>query len=529
MHNPYAKDRLPVPDATALTVIPLGGTSRVGMNATLIGYNGRWLIIDAGATFVGADDAASAAIAERFDAQIAQIIPDVRILESIRRNIDGIVITHSHEDHIGALQPLYCYSAAWPWVRNLPIYATDYTRAIIRRKLDEVGGQPTIHRMKPRSWIRFRSGLDVLPINVTHSAPQTVMLALRTRLGVVVFGSDAKLDPAPMIGRTTDTGMLESLGRNGVLAYLGDSTNADRAGHSASEAEVSAGLEQIMRQRSGRVIVSTFGSNIARVAGVAQAARGASRLLGGFGRTLLVNTEIAENTGVLARRQVAFSEPRFLDTAPGRHIAIVCTGTQAEMGSALRRAVEDLDLGRRSRNGLQLAAGDTLVHSARTIPGNEGAVSAMFETMRAHGVTVIEPDNADGLTIHASGHAKRDEIADFYRMLRPRFSIPVHGDRRLIDAHIDLARSMKVEAALSPAEGEIMRISPSGVTITGSIPVGELAVLSIGGRNSGEGRLIPWGRGRPIDAHRTSTRHRPSSPRRVAEPDIAASTALAPG
>jgi Predicted hydrolase of the metallo-beta-lactamase superfamily len=482
--------KFPVPGTDSMIVIPLGGTERVGMNATLIGYDGRWLLIDAGATFPGADSDRAVEVGELHEGEVDQIVPDLRRLAPIADRLDGIVVTHAHEDHIGALPALYGFAEAWPRLSRVPLYAGAYARGIIRRKLEEVGGKPMINTIAARKPVKI-GPFEVTPVRVTHSAPETFMLAVKTPAATIVFGSDTKLDPNPVLGRATDTHELIRLGREGVDAYFGDSTNAAREGRSHSELEVAQGLEALMRRHPGRVVVSTFASNLARVAAIAQAARGTERRLGAFGRTILNNIETALEVQVLAKRQIELVDARHLAQCKPKHAAIVCTGTQAEQGSALMRAVEDLELRRQGR-GLQLSPGDLVVHSARVIPGNEATVAAMFDTMRSHGITVVEAGKSDAI-VHASGHGPRAELAEMYRMLRPTFAVPVHGHRELIEAHIDLARGMKgVRKAVSPLEGDILRVSKDDVRIVGRIGVGQLAVLSLGGRSSGETKLVAW-------------------------------------
>lgn len=507
---------LPLPDAASLLVVPLGGTDRVGMNCTLIGHAGRWIMIDAGATFTGSDDNNAAAFGEYYGGQIQQIVPDFRLVRGLLPRLDGILVTHAHEDHIGALPSMHAFAKAWPGLDRIPLYAGDYARGVIRRKLEELGAKPSIGRLVANRTLKL-GPFEITPIHATHSAPETFMLAIKSPVGTVVFGSDTKLDTGPLLGRTTDVDALERLGDKGVLAYFGDSTNATHSGRSTSEADVANNISRIMREHPGRVVVSTFASNLARIVGVTRAADRAGRMLASAGRTIANNLETAISVGMLDARRIAFADNWAVNTGRTRRGAFVCTGTQAEQGSALRRAAEDLEMGRRNRRGILLEAGDLVIHSARVIPGNEATVGAMFDMLRRHGVQVMDPSNAP-LAIHASGHGKRGEIEDMYRMLRPQLAVPVHGHGQLTDAHADVARSMaSVKQVGTPHEGEILRIDQAGMAVVGRIRTATLAVVTQGERFSGETRLVAWRDADEIDMLHSAPQREFSRPRRQPE------------
>lgn len=509
-----------------MLIVPLGGTDRVGMNCTLVGHAGKWIMIDAGATFAGSDDDSAAAFGDYFGGEVQQIVPDFRTIRGIMQRLTGIVITHAHEDHIGAIPALNAFKQAWPGLENVPIHASGYACGVIRRKLLEQGVTPRINRLHARKMQRI-GPFEIMPINVTHSAPETFMLAIRTAVGTIVFGSDSKLDPTPVLGRPTDMQALTALGDHGVLAYLGDSTNATREGRSTSESTVARNIASIMQRHRGRVVVSTFASNLARIVGVIKAADQSGRMIAGAGRTIFNNIETALESRLLTKSdRIDLVEPWAVQAQKRHRQAFVCTGTQAEQGSALHRAVEELERGQRSGR-IVLEPGDLVIHSARTIPGNEETVKAMFDTMRKHGVEVMDPDNAP-LEIHASGHGKRGEIEDFYAAIRPRFAIPVHGHGELTDAHADIARSMKgVQAVSTPHEGEIMRLTPNGMSIVGRIDAGSLAVISQDGRNSGKSRLVGWRSADDIDMLHSNPPRQYEESRRRNRPQEATAPAMA--
>jgi ribonuclease J len=483
---------LPVPDRGSIMVVPLGGTSRVGMNVTLVGHAGRWIMVDVGATFAGADDDRAAEAAKANGGVLEQIIPDFRALAGVADRIDGIVLTHAHEDHVGGLPPLFNFAEAWPRLARTRIVATPYTLGVVRAKLKETGRKPQLSPMRHGHATRI-GPFEITPVRMTHSAPETSGLVIRVKgLQPIFLATDFKLDRDPVLGELTDTETLSRLGREGVLAVLADSTNAGHSGWSVSEGEVRTGLSRIMASHPGRIVISTFASNLARIVGISEAAAASGRRLAGKGRSILRNVEIGYETGVLRQRQVRLLDPRDVMGVPRRQTAMVCTGTQAETGSALQRLADDLHSGRRSHT-LALEPGDLIIHSARVIPGNEATVRSMFDTFRSRGVDVLEA-GGPGPATHASGHARRDELAELYRMLNPRFAVPMHGHRELTAAHEDLALSLGVQAARSPAEGEVMRIGPLGLQILGRFEIGTLATIAVGGRNAGETRLIGWER-----------------------------------
>jgi ribonuclease J len=451
-------------------VIPLGGTDRVGMNATLIGHRGRFILVDLGATFLPADRIT--------DLDVERLVPDLGLVAPLIARVEAIAITHAHQDHIGALTTLLA-DAASP-LAEVPVYATEFTAAMIRRAYDEATFRPRIRR------VHRYDPVDVGPfqvrwIPVSHSIPDTSVLAIDTDLGTVVVGTDIKDDPDPILGYPTDFEALEKIGIRGVLAFLGDSTNAHRTGTSRSEGEVLQSLTDLMDRHPGRVIVSTFSSNVARVASAQAAAAQTGRSLGLLGRSLVKTVEIALETGELDRSTRLFTW-REMELCPDRNSAVVCTGTQAEQNSALRDMVARLGTG---RPGLRPT--DMFVHAARTIPGNEIAVNDMLEAMRRAGLTVVTAEEG----VHASGHGHRDELRKFYRALRPRYAIPVHGSRDLIAQHLTLASEfVEPGHALSPREGEILSLRIDHAGVVGRVETGCLARYK--STPTGRGALIAW-------------------------------------
>ncbi len=448
------------PPATAgapIQVIPLGGTDRVGMNATLIGQNGRFVLIDLGATFIPAD--------QRIHGlrQIERIVPDLGAVAPWIAAVEGVIITHAHQDHIGALTTLIADQNS-P-LAETPIYATPFTAAMIARSYEELSFRPRLRTVEPSKRVQI-GPFRIRWVPVSHSIPDTSMVVIETDQGAIVVGTDIKNDDDPILGVQTDFASLEEIGQQGVLAFLADSTNAHRSGRSRSEHAVMQSLAEAMDRHPGRVIISSFSSNVERVASAYRAASDTGRSLGLMGRSLLTTMDIAQDTGHLAK-DIRLFHWKDLDVCADRNAAIVCTGTQAEERSALRDMVDRLGSVRST-----LRRSDMFIHSARTIPGNELAVNDMLEAMRRHGITVVTAEEG----VHTTGHGHREELIEFHRALNPRYAVPVHGSRDLIGHHLELTADLfGPDRSISPNEGEILEFRDGRAAISGRIPTGSLA------------------------------------------------------
>ena len=439
------------PGGDELVFVALGGLGEIGMNAYLYGYGPddarRWLMVDCGITFPEGEN----------DPGIDVILPDVRFIEENRADLAGIVITHAHEDHIGAVIEL------WPRLRA-PVYATPFTAGMLKAKLAEYGNSLQI----PIHIIPLDSKFTVGPFGVelfslAHSIPEMSALAIRTPLGTIFHTGDWKLDATPTIGGPADAARLQKLGDEGVLALMIDSTNAFREGISPSEADVARSLRDIIKKAPRRVAVTTFSSNVARVKGVAEAAQAAGRKLVVAGRALHRVIDVAVETGYLPQgfRYLDQDQFTYLDRS---EIVLLCTGSQGEPRAALARIAED------EHPQVSLDKGDLVIFSSRTIPGNEKAVGRIQNGLALNGCDVLTDNEA---LVHVSGHPRRDELRQMYRWMRPKIVVPMHGEARHLKAQAELAREMGVSTVFTLTDGEILRVAPDPAVIDDA-PVGRV-------------------------------------------------------
>ena len=431
-----------------LAFVPLGGTGEIGMNLNVYIAGPSLLAVDCGIGFGGA---------ERPEAEV--MLPDPAWLEQRRAGLTGLVITHAHEDHLGAVAHL------WPRLR-CPVYATPFAAAVLRRKLAEAGLVNDVPVSVVAPGGTFASGpFSLRFVNVTHSIPEAQALAIRTPSGLVIHTGDCKLDPSPLLGPLTDQAAFAELGREGVLALICDSTNAIVEGHSGSERSVRDELATIIARTRGRIVVTCFASNVARVESIANAARKAGRSVVIAGRSLRNLEAAARDCGYL-RGIPPFLPEEAADDIPDDNVLLLVTGSQGEPRSALARIAED-----RHRN-LALGEGDTVVFSSRVIPGNERAVGAVRDALVRRGVRLVTDEDAP---VHVSGHPAREELRALYRLTRPRYAVPVHGEARHLAAHAALAREEGAIPILLD-DGDILRLAPGIPEVIDVAPVGRLVL-----------------------------------------------------
>lgn len=437
-----------------LVFLPLGGCGEIGMNLNAYGYgpahNRRWILIDVGVTF-GGDDTPG----------IDLITPDPAFLEDQGDNIDAIFLTHAHEDHIGAIGLIL------PRLQTrAPIYATPFTAHLAQAKLIERGLKKTSIDVLPLGAEVQAGPFKVRYITLTHSIPEPNALALETPLGTILHTGDWKIDPDPQLGDATDIDALSKLGDDGVLAMVCDSTNVFVEGESGSEGVVRENLIKLIGSLTGRIAVTTFASNVARVASVIEAARHAGRSVCLVGRSMHKITDAAVATGVIKDLPDLISEDQ-AGSLPDDNLLFLCTGSQGEARAALGRISRD------DHRHISLGDGDTVIFSSRVIPGNEKGIYDMQNALAEKGVRIITDKMTEG-PIHVSGHPARDELRRMYQWVRPKISVPVHGERRHIVEHAAYAKSLQVSEAVTPRNGDLIRLAPGKAQIIDNVPNGRL-------------------------------------------------------
>ncbi|MCG8596462.1 MAG: ribonuclease J [Kiloniellales bacterium] len=447
-----------LPASDDLVFLPLGGTGEIGMNLNLYGHAGAWLMIDLGITF--ADDRVGG---------LDVLMPDPAFIEARRDQLAGLVLTHAHEDHIGAVPYL------WPRLR-CPIYATPFTAKVLSGKLQEAGLLEEAEITEVPMSGRFSVGpFELELITLTHSIPEPNAVVLRTGAGTVLHTGDWKLDPDPLVGEDYDEAALRGLAGERVLAMICDSTNALVDGDSGSEAEVCSSLNELIGEQKGRVAVACFASNVARVEAVFRAAEAHGRRVALVGRSLLRIFQAARDTGYLAgvRAPIRVEDLGYL---PREEVLLLCTGSQGEPRSALWRIVRD------EHPHVVLEEGDTVIFSSRVIPGNEISIGRLQNALSRQGLHVVTDRDH---FIHVSGHPAREELAQMYQWVRPKIAIPVHGEARHLAEHAELARACQVPQALVAENGELIRLAPQGAEVVERVETGRLALDGT--------RLVPLG------------------------------------
>lgn len=454
-----------------LVFLALGGAGEIGMNLGLYGFGpagGRqWLLVDCGVSFA----------AEEHLPGIDLILPDISFIEEERISLVGIVLTHAHEDHFGALPDL------WERLGKPPVHATPFTGRLLTAKLEEEAGAPDIPVTEVPIDGRVHVGpFDIQFVPVTHSIPEASSLIIRTPPGAVLHTGDWKMDDDPVIGAPFSAAPFEQLGQEGCLAVVGDSTNAVREGRSPGEGDVAKALAEIVAKAPARVAVTCFASNVARIRSAAEAAVAAGREVVVVGRAMRRTIMVARELGYLDGVPAFLGDDAY-SRLPREKVLLLCTGSQGEPRAALTRVAAN------SHPTVTLGAGDTVIYSARTIPGNEREVGAVTNALVRAGVDVITDRTH---LVHVSGHPRTDELRELYSWVRPRVLVPVHGEAVHLAEHADLAREAGIERVVTAFNGDMILLGPGKARIIDEARAG---------RQYKDGRII-------IDAEAESLRQR---------------------
>jgi ribonuclease J len=435
-----------------LLFVALGGLGEVGMNCYLYGLGGpnarRWLMVDLGITFPEGDN----------EPGVDVIMPDLKFIEQNLRGLEGLVLTHAHEDHIGAVIEL------WPRIR-CPIWATPFTAAMLKAKLAEFGNKLKIPITEVPLGKTFQAGpFGCEFVTMAHSIPEPSGIAITTPFGRVFHTGDWKLDRDPLVGNPADERRLAQLGAEGILALVCDSTNAFRDGSSPSEAEVAASIKRIIKGARRRVLVTAFSSNVARIRAVADAAQASGRKLLVAGRAMHRVIQVAIDTGYLPQGFRYGDQREFSYMAPDEVVALV-TGSQGEPRAALARIAQG------EHPEVKLSRDDLVIFSSRTIPGNEKSIGRIQNGLARMGVEIVT--DADAL-VHVTGHPRREELRQMYAWMKPQVAVPMHGEMRHLKEHARHAREAGVPSVVTPLNGEVVVLAPGRPQIVDEAPVGRL-------------------------------------------------------
>ncbi len=435
-----------------LVFLPLGGVGEIGMNAALYGFGPerrrKWILVDCGMGFAS----------EEHMPGVDVMYPDLSFIEKRKEDLLGILITHAHEDHIGALVEM------WPRLRA-PVYATRFALGLIEaRKLSEPGAPKIeLKEIAPGKPVQLGPfGIEYIP--VSHSIPESNAVAIRTPAGLVVHTGDWKIDPTPYLGGITSEETFRALGDEGVLALVCDSTNIVRDGVSPSESEVAASLKELIANAPHRVAITTFASNVARIRAVAEAAQACGREVVVVGRAMDRVIGVAEDCGYLSGLN-EFSPPQAYGYLDRSKVVALLTGSQGEPRAALARIAED------EHPDVALSAGDRVIFSSRTIPGNENPVGTIINNLVRRGVEVLTDRTH---LVHVSGHPRKDEVARMYEWTRPQISVPVHGEDLHLAVHADFARKQGVPNVVRARNGTLVRLAPGTPEVIDHVSVGRL-------------------------------------------------------
>ena len=430
-----------------LVFSPVGGVGQIGMNFYLYGTQGKWIIVDLGITFGNSEETPGIDI----------ILPNHEFIKKNRKNLLGIIITHAHEDHIGAVGHL------WPQLQ-CPVYATPFASAVLKRKLKELKIKPKFLKNIALDGNFSLGPFDIDVISTTHSIPEPNALGIKTKYGNILHSGDWKIDPQPLVGRNFNSKKIKSFGDKNVLAIVSDSTNSNVEGHSGSEKNLRESLVKIIKKTPNRIAITSFSSNLARLETFAHIAEESGRVAALCGRSLWTMYKAAQDTGYLKNIKPFLDEKEAMDY-PREQLLLICTGSQGEPRAALSRIANDM------HQNIFLEEGDTVIFSSKVIPGNERSITKVQNDLKERNINVVTESDE---FVHVSGHPHIEELKKMYNWIKPQIVIPVHGEYHHLKSNVEIAKKCGVKKGLILKNGLLLKVSPGEPEVIGSIPSGRL-------------------------------------------------------
>ena len=426
---------------------PIGGVGQIGMNFYLYGTQGKWIIVDLGITFGNSEETPGIDI----------ILPNPEFVKKNKKNLLGIIITHAHMDHIGAVGHL------WPQLQ-CPVYATPFAAAVLKRNLKELKIKPNFLKNIALD-SNFKLGpFEIDVISTTHSIPEPNALGIKTKFGNILHTGDWKIDPEPLVGRNFNQKKLESFGKKGVLAIVSDSTNSNVEGHSGSEQKLRESLIKIINKTRNRIAITSFSSNLARLETFAHIAKESGKAAALCGRSLWTMYKAALDSGYLKNIKPFLDEREAMEY-PREQILLICTGSQGEPRAALSRIANDM------HQNIFLEEGDTVIFSSKVIPGNERSITKVQNDLKERNINVVTESDE---FVHVSGHPHIEELKKMYNWIKPEIVIPVHGEYHHLKGNVEIAKKCGIKTGLILKNGLLLKIGPGEPKVIGTIPSGRL-------------------------------------------------------
>ena len=426
---------------------PIGGVGQIGMNFYLYGTQGKWIIVDLGITFGNSEETPGIDI----------ILPNHEFIKKNKKNLLGIIITHAHEDHIGAVSYL------WPQLQ-CPVFATPFASAVLKRKLKELKIKPKFLKVVSLD-SNFKLGpFEINVISTTHSIPEPNAIGIKTKFGNILHTGDWKIDPKPLVGRDFNQKKIMSFGDKGVLAIVSDSTNSNVEGHSGSEEKLRESLVKIIKKTPQRIAITSFSSNLARLETFAHIANESGRVAALCGRSLWTMYKAALDTGYL-KNVKPFLDEREIMIYPKDQVLLICTGSQGEPRAALSRIANDM------HQNIFLESGDTVIFSSKVIPGNERSITKVQNELKEKNINVVTESDE---FVHVSGHPQVEELKKMYNWIKPEIVIPVHGEYHHLKSNVAIAKQCGVKKGLILKNGLLLKIAPGEPKVLGSVATGRL-------------------------------------------------------